>query len=259
MSGSAPDAIDLIASRVEVVLVGTSHPGNIGAAARAMKTMGLSRLKLVEPRQFPSPEAVAMASGADDLLLAADCCGTVAQAVSNATLVIGASARSRRADRQPVDGRSAAGIAIDELLGGGRVALLFGRERTGLTNEELDYCHHLLQLPANPEYASLNVASAVQICAYEMRIAALAAAGLDGQPTARAAHARHPAHLAADTATMEGFYHQLEQLATDSGFLKPEQPGQLMRRLRLLFARARPTNSELNIVRGLLAACRSRE
>ena len=225
-----------------IVLINTSHPGNIGAAARAMKNMGLDQLCLVEPLQFPSAEATARASGADDLLSAAQCVNGLDEAIAGASLVIGASARSRTLPVPMLNPRQCAELVMQqpesELS-----AILFGRERTGLTNDELDRCHYLVQIPTNPDYPSLNVAAAVQVIAYELRMAA----GIPAEKTEKN-------HRFATADEMELFYRHLESTLVRIDFLDPENPRQLMRRLRRLYGRVRPNENEINILRGILTA-----
>lgn len=229
-----------VLSRVRVVLVAPQHPGNIGAAARAMKVMGLSDLALVAPQQFPNAEATARASGADDLLAAARVHDTLDAAIADCTLAIGTSARPRHTTWPLLDARAAAATAVQRATAGAGVALVFGRERSGLTNDELDRCRIHLQIPTNADYASLNLAAAVQVVAYELRMAAGA--------TVAAPATREPV-TAGD---MEGLYAHWEQVLTASGFHDPEEPKLLMRRLRRLFDRAEPDRIELNILRGAL-------
>ena len=225
-----------------IVLVNTSHPGNIGAAARAMKNMGLDELFLVSPQHFPSAEATARASGADDLLSSAQCVSGLDEAVAGAGLVIGASARSRTLPVPMLNPRQCAELVMQQPEST-LSAILFGRERTGLTNEELDRCHYLVQIPTNPDYPSLNVAAAVQVIAYELRMAA-------GIP----AEKMEKNHRFATADEMELFYQHLESTLTGIDFLNPENPRQLMRRLRRLFGRVRPNENEINILRGILTA-----
>ena len=225
-----------------IVLVNTSHPGNIGAVARAMKNMALSELCLVDPQRYPSAEATARASGADDLLASARCCNTLEEAIADAVLVIGASARSRSLPLPMLDPRACARL-VDEQPESQAVAILFGRERSGLSNEELDRCHYLVQIPSNPAYPSLNIAAAVQIIAYELRLLAgrrsnIGDTGIDY----------------ATTEQMEQFYDHLEQTLLKLEFLEPANPRELMRRLRRLFGRTRPDQNEINILRGILTA-----
>lgn len=231
-------------NNVRIVLVAPQHPGNIGAAARAMKVMGLTQLVLIAPAQFPHADATARAAGADDLLAGAKVHETVAEAVADCQLVIGTSARERSLPWPMVDPRQAADRA---LAVGGPVALVFGRERSGLTNEELDLCHAHLRIPCNPEFASLNLASAVQVACYELRMAA-------GSPPAHT----DPEPLAT-SGELEGLYTHLRAVSEASEFLDPEQPGVLMRRLRRLFSRAEPLASEVRILRGLLKSLDPRQ
>lgn len=227
---------------VRVVLVNTSHPGNIGAAARAMKNMGLTDLCLVSPQAFPSAEATARASGADDLLASAACVDSLEGALADCELVVGASARNRTLPVPMLDPRETAGLIMQQPEGT-RAAILFGRERTGLTNAELDRCHYLVRIPTHPDYPSLNVAAAVQVVAYELRMAA-------GQALPRQEYR----HRFATAEEMELFYRHLEEMLIEVGFLDADNPRQLMRRLRRLFGRARPNYNELNILRGILTA-----
>ena len=231
---------------VQIVLVNTSHPGNIGAAARAMKNMGLDKLCLVNPQIFPSAEATARASGADDLLAAARRVDSLDAALTGTRLVIGASARNRTLPVPMLDPRECAELVMQQ-PGDTATAIVFGRERTGLTNDELDRCHYLVQIPANPDYPSLNVAAAVQVISYELRMAA----GLSlSRPGSR--------HRYATTEEMELFYQHLEEVLVAIEFLDAGNPRQLMRRLRRLFGRARPNENEVNILRGILTAIEQR-
>jgi len=226
-----------------IVLINPSHPGNIGAAARAMKTMGLSRLYLVEPQRYPSAEATARASGADDILAKAVVCDTLEDAVADCVLVAGTSARERALPWPLMEAREGAQRLLEE--GGGHpVALLFGRERTGLTNAELARCHYHVHIPTNPDYSSLNLAAAVQLMSYELRLAALGAEAAGG--IARATE--EPV----SQAEMEGFYAHLERVLVAIDYFDPENPRWLPQRLRRLFGRLRPDRPELNILRGIL-------
>jgi tRNA/rRNA methyltransferase/tRNA (cytidine32/uridine32-2'-O)-methyltransferase len=231
--------------RVHVVLVGTTHPGNIGAAARAMKTMGLERLTLVAPLRFPDPEATTRASGADDLLERARVVDDLDAALAPCRLVVGTSARARSLRWPEWDPRLAARRLLEAVGAGGEVALVFGRERTGLSNAELERCHALVRIPANPDFASLNLAAAVQLMAWELRVAAGDALWgeryEDPDPPATAAELAH-------------LYSHAERALVALEFLDPDNPKQLMRRLRRLCARARPSSREVEILRGILAA-----
>lgn len=228
---------------IHIVLVNPTHPGNIGATARAMKNMGLRRLALVGPRDYPSAEATARASGADDILAAATVHETLDEALGESRLVIGTSARRRTIDWPHVDPRRCAEV-IAARGDDGKVAILFGREHSGLTNAEIDRCHYLLHIPSNAEYSSLNLAAAVQIVAYELRMAAVTLPAA-GEPDA------------ADTASaaeLEAFYDHLERTLLELEFLNPDNPKKLMRRLRRLFNRALPDQQEINMLRGILSA-----
>jgi TrmH family RNA methyltransferase len=231
-------------SRIRVVLINTTHPGNIGATARAMKVMGLSKLHLVTPGKFPDAEATALASGADDLLQHAQVHETLESALENCGLVLGTSARLRSLSMPQFDARTAAQQAVAEVPQH-EVALLFGRERYGLTNEEMQRCNWLVHINANPEYSSLNLAQAVQVLSYELRMAAMG----EQKPSAGL-----PEREPVDGMQMERFFQHLEQTLLDIQFLNPAQPKKLMMRLRRLFNRARPDQNEINILRGILTA-----
>ncbi|MFC3816040.1 RNA methyltransferase [Lysobacter sp. GCM10012299] len=239
------------AERLRIVLVGTQHPGNIGSAARAMKTMGLARLVLVAPEKAPSVESYALAAGADDVLAAATTCATLAEAVADCRLVLGCTARSRRVALEELLPRDAAARAVGEAGAGAEVALVFGRERTGLTNDELQLCHASVHIPANPDYSSLNLAAAVQVLSYELRLAVLAAtapaaAAADGDGAER----REPP---ASHAEMEGFFAQLGDTLDAIDFHKGRAPESAMRKLRRLYLRAGLDSREVRILRGILA------
>lgn len=241
------NAGDLL-GRIRVVLINTTHPGNIGATARAMKVMGLSNLHLVTPGRFPDADATALASGADDLLQHAQVHDSLDGALENCGLVLGTSARIRSLAMPQLDARSAARQAVAELPKH-EVALLFGRERYGLTNEEMQRCNWLVHIDANPEYASLNLAQAVQVLSYELRMAVMRSG--EEQPGDFPAT---PEWQPVDGLQMERFYEHLEQALKDVRFLNPAQPRKLMMRLRRLFNRARPDQNEINILRGILTA-----
>jgi tRNA (cytidine32/uridine32-2'-O)-methyltransferase len=232
---------------IRVILSQTSHPGNIGAAARAMKTMGLTQLVLVKPKRFPDAEATARASGADDVLATARVETGIDAALAGCRLVIGASARSRSIPCPVIDpGECARKLYAESQQGS--VAVLFGCEQSGLSNTEIDRCHFLVQIPTNPAYGSLNLAAAVQIICYEIMVAHL---GKEGPGRGGESDA-----VSADE--MERFYAHLEQVLVELDFLDPRNPRQLMRRLRRLFNRARPDRNEMNILRGILTAALQR-
>ncbi len=223
---------------MRVVLVETSHPGNIGASARAMKNMGLQELTLVNPKRFPDADATARASGADDILYEARVVDSVGEAIADCTLVLGMSARRRNVPIKTLDVRRAAVMARENT---GRVAVMFGCERSGLSNNDLDKCHALVQIPT-ADYASLNLAMAVQVFAYEWFM---------GQEIAP--ETKDPKDLPT-AAAMEHFYGHLESILIQTGFLDPNNPRQLMRRLRRIFNRAEIDPNELKILRGILSA-----
>jgi TrmH family RNA methyltransferase len=228
---------------IRIVLVGTTHPGNIGAVARAMKNMGISDLALVEPRHFPHKDATARASGAVDVLENAVVAESLADAVSDCVYTVGASARARAINWPTLEPRDCAARLIRESEAG-PVAAVFGPEKYGLTNEHLDLCDALLTIPTNPDFASLNLGMAVQVLTYELR-----AAGVDREQPEYV-----PDAPLATSEDMEHFYAHLESVLTDIRFLDPENPRHLMRRLRRLFVRARPDQNEVNILRGILTA-----
>ncbi|MHB1620620.1 MAG: tRNA (cytosine(32)/uridine(32)-2'-O)-methyltransferase TrmJ [Sulfuricella sp.] len=232
-----------VLNNIRIVLSHTSHPGNIGAAARAMKTMGLERLYLVNPKAFPDPVADARAAGALDVLENARVCATLDEALAGTVLVVAVTARRRDLSHEMLSAHQAASSML-ELALQGEVALLFGTEMSGLSNAELDKCQLLATIPANPEFTSLNLASAVQILAYELRMAFLGEAEV---PVAKAMEA-------ASFEDVERFYQHLERTMIDTGFLDPACPGRLMQRLRRLFARARPEKEEVSILRGILTS-----
>jgi len=207
-----------------------------------MKTMGLDHLRLVQPKYFPHADATAMASGAEDLLNRAQLFETLPDAVADCLAVAGASARLRTHHWPTHDARDSASRLL-AMADQGPVAVVLGRERTGLRNEELDHCQWLLNIPANPEYPSLNLAMAVQIVAYELRIAAGGAESLAS-----------PQLEPAPAAELERFYEHIEQVMVETEFLNPDNPRHLMRRVRLLFNRAVPDQNEVNILRGLLTS-----
>jgi tRNA/rRNA methyltransferase/tRNA (cytidine32/uridine32-2'-O)-methyltransferase len=234
-----------MSAAIRIVLVSPSHPGNIGAVARAMKTMGLDDLALVAPRLFPHAEATAMAAGADDLLAGARVCASLDEALAGCRLVIGSSARSRSIRWPRLDPREAA-VQLVAARAEGPAALLFGPERTGLSNDDLDRCHALVSLPTNPDYGSLNLASAVQVFAYEIRMAGLAAQHA-GAETPDAGGRR-----LATADEVEGFFAHLERTLQEVDFIDPARPGRVLRRMRRLFARARAEEDEIQILRGIL-------
>lgn len=238
------------ADRLRIVLVCTQHPGNIGSAARAIKTMGLSRLVLVGPERSDSVDSWALAAGADDVLAAALRFDTLAEAVADCRLVLGCTARSRRVALDEMLPRDAAARTIREAAGGAEVALVFGRERTGLTNDELQLCHAAVHIPANPEYSSLNLAAAVQVIAYELRLALLDM-GTEGE--ARRVVETRREDPPASHAELEGFFTQLAETLDAIDFHKGRAPESAMRKLRRLFLRTELDSREVRLLRGILA------
>lgn len=234
-------------SRCRIVLVETSHPGNIGAAARAMKTMGLRELYLVQPGRYPSADATARASGANDVLADARIVTRLEDALNDCTLVLGTSARLRSLRWPIINPREAAQLAVRQ-AGDQKLALVFGRERSGLTNEELSLCHQLIHIPVDRAYQSLNLAAAVQVVTYELRMKFA-----DTKPE----QTPEPGESPAPAEVMGGFYKHLEETLLGVGYLNPDNPRHLMPRLRRLFHRARPTLNEINIMRGILKAFNS--
>lgn len=236
-------------ARVRIVLVETTHPGNIGAAARAMLTMGLQRLVLVKPRSFPDEQASSRAAGADAVLANAVVVDSLEAAVRDCAWVVASSARPRHLGDEPLQPTEAATRLI-EAAQAAEVALVFGSERMGLTNEELDFCHAQTLVPANPGYSSLNLAAAVQLYAWELRKAAVAAPRVSPKEG-------HPWYQPPSHEQFENFYTHLQRVLLGTGFLDPANPRLLMRRLRQLFNRARPDLNELNILRGILTSVES--
>jgi tRNA/rRNA methyltransferase len=232
-----------ILANVRVVLSHTTHPGNIGAAARAMKTMGLESLYLVHPRHFPDPQADAMACGSEDLLRKAVVCGSVDEALQGTVFVAAMTARLRDISHEVLAPREAMPLLLQHAANH-PVALLFGTEMAGLTNEEMGKSHLHIRIPANPEFSSLNLAAAVQVACYELNVAA----GHAGPNLAKAEvePARHE--------DLERLYAHLEQALTQIGFFKTKAPNKLMQKLRRLYARARLDREEVNILRGILTA-----
>lgn len=226
----------------KVVLVETSHPGNIGAVARAMKNMGMDQLRLVSPKLFPHADATARASGADDVLRGAVVYDSLQDAIADCQIVLGSSARDRTISWPSVTARECAekwGCNTDE-----NIALVFGRENSGLKNHELDLCHYLLRIPCNPHYSSLNLAAAVQVVCYELFVAS-------GQQYQSNIGDQGEEPLAT-AEQMESFYEHLQQTMADIGFLHPERSKSIMRRLRRVFNRTQLDTKELDILRGIL-------
>jgi tRNA/rRNA methyltransferase len=227
--------------RIRVVLSRPSHPGNIGAAARAMKTMGLAELALVAPRAFPHAEATALAAGATDVLEAARVYPSLEAAVADCIVAAGFSARRRELSHPPQTLREAAPELAALATSQGRVALVFGNETSGLSNEELARCQRFVSIPANPAYPSLNLAAAVQVVCYELAVASASFEAPRAMP-----------REAATGADVERLCEELERVAVASGYLDPKEPGRFMQRIRRLFARAGLEREEVKILRGFL-------
>ena len=236
---------------VRIVLVNTSDCRNIGSAARAMKTMGLSQLVLVDPKEMPNGQAQAMAAGATDVLAGAKVVGTLEEAINDCGLVVGTSARSRTLPWPMLEPRGCGEKLIDEVRNF-PVALVFGRESSGLTNEELQLCHFHVQIPANPEYSSLNLAMAVQTLSYEVRTSYLIArekATQEKPVQKKVEEEEYP--IVEET---ERLYQHFEDALLATGFIVPSHPGLVMTKLRRLFNRVRPDVKEVKMLRGMLAS-----
>lgn len=240
----------VLLSNIRIVLVATTHPGNIGATARAMKNMGLSDLALVAPKIFPSEEATARAAGADDILAQAQVFASLDEALADRQQIVGASARLRAITWPQLSPRECA-EKIVATAGGVKTAILFGRESTGLSNEELERCHHLLHIPCNPEFSSLNVAAAVQVVAYELFQAAQARQDMPPESDGEA--------VLATGEEMESFHGHLLQTLHEIGFLHERKSSpMLIRRLRRIFIRSGLEQADIHILRGILAAVQRR-
>jgi len=236
----------VVQERIRFCLVRTTHPGNIGATARAMKNMGLRRLHLVNPARFPGYEVTSLAAGAADVIDDAVVADNLAEALSDCSLVLGTTARDRRIEWPTIGPAEAARLMVEEALRGRQVAVVFGTERSGLSNEEVEHCHQLIRIPTDSAYASLNLAAAAQIIAYEVFKHAA------GNETAQS---EAPEAGAVDPAEMRRFYRHLQETLYDLDFVKVSHPPvQLMRKLVRLFNRARPNREEMNILRGILSA-----
>ncbi len=233
-----------LARRLRIVLVEPNHPGNIGGAARAMKVMGLTQLALIRPQRYPDPQAEWRAAGALDVLDGAQLFDSVAAAVADCQLIIGTSTRSRSIPWPEVDARGAARRILDQAPGQ-KVAILFGREASGLTNDELQRCHVHLLIPANPDYPSLNLAMAVQIVCYELYQHALGGSGeaLDSRWDREAA----------TSAQLEALIEHWNEVLEELDYLDPDNPGKVMTRFRRLFTRLELDETEAQMLRGFLS------
>lgn len=271
MSNSTPQEPQFdpqLLDSIKIVLCQTSHPGNIGAAARAMKTMGLKHLVLVKPKDFPSEEAMVRSSGALDVLENAQVVETVEEALADCRLIIGTSSRNRALPWPLIEPREM-GELIKEQKEARPVAIMFGRESTGLLNEELQLCHYHVNIPANPEYMSLNLASAVQLVAYEIRLASKITAesvgedshSIDGDSDYSSTHGAEAdlehdkdSEQLASFEEVDGLYNHLESAMNKTDFYNPEQPKLLPARIRRILAKARLNKGEVNILRGFLSS-----
>lgn len=243
---------EILLSRVRIVLCRPSHPGNIGAVARAMKTMGIEKLFLVQPKQFPDPEADTRATGAVDVLEKAQVTRSLSEALAGASYSVALSARQRDIGPQISAPREAiaslmAKAASDE------VALVFGNETVGLTNDEIMHCQAAVTIPTNPAFSSLNLGAAVQVLCYECRMGAY-----DGSAPLSSHKATPYSSPLAAHEEVEGLFSHLESVMTDSGFYNPKQPGRLMPKLRRLFLRTNLEKDEVNILRGILASTQTK-
>jgi len=250
-------------SQVAVVLMRTSHPGNIGGAGRAMKTMGLSDLRLVSPKNFPCDEAYRRSSGAEDVLIKAQVCDSLEDAIKDCHIVIGASARSRKMAWPLMNPRDCSELVVNaissrQIAGQTKVALLFGQEASGLSNEELQRCNYHVNIPANAEYSSLNLSMAVQVICYEIRMSLLYRGYSESAAAARlSALSPQLGNWDVDLASsddVERFFEHLEETLIKIEFHDPKNPRMLMTRLRRLIQRAHMDKMEVNIMRGIMTA-----
>ena len=231
-----------MASNIRIVLVNPSHAGNIGAVARAMKTMELKDLYLINPKDFPNVNATAMAAGADDILAHATVTNSLLEALHNTQIVFGTSARLRALQLPPLDPKKAANI-ISSKAKTNNIAILFGRENNGLSNEELEMCNYHIYIPTNPNFSSLNIAAAVQLIVYEIKMARKVSANIDTRQTELA-----------DTDGIQSFYQHLQQTLLAINFLYPDNQKSIMAKLKRLFNRTQLEKSEISILRGILTA-----
>jgi len=228
-------------ANIRIVLCQTSHPGNIGSTARAMKTMGLNRLYLVRPKHFPNSEATSLSVNAADLLETAVVTESLEQALADCQFVIGVSGKERSLSQQVMTVREAA-QEVKSVAMHSEIALVFGTEMSGLTNDEADRCHVLATIPANPEYTSLNLAQAVQIMCYEIRMAL----------TTGTLHYQEKAVDLATQEDLERFYEHMREVLEHIGYINPRAPKKLFERLRRLYGRSRLEKEEVNLLRGIL-------
>jgi tRNA/rRNA methyltransferase len=228
-------------NQYRIVLCQTSHPGNIGSVARAMKTMGIHDLHLVQPKHFPHPESVSLACGADDILDNAVRCDSLPEALTGCAFAIGLTARARQISHPLLPVREAISEATQIATQNQKVALVFGNEMSGLSNRELAVCNLLAMIPTNPDFSSLNIAAAVQVVCYELFIAAT---GGDISPQKKTS--------LATSEEMEGFFGHLEETLVKIGYLNIDSPKKLLLRIRRIYSRSRLEKEEVNILRGIL-------
>jgi tRNA/rRNA methyltransferase len=240
-----------ILNNIRIVLCATSHPGNIGSAARAMKTMGFKHFYLVTPQHYPDPQATALAAGATDVLDNAIVTATLSEALVGCAFAIGLSARKRNLSHEIVTPRIAAQQGL-EIAQHQQIALVFGTEMSGLSNAELDCCQLLAMIPANPEYSSLSLAMAVQVMCYELRMQALELEALNNDALGGNRDEVPGAVELANNEDLERFYTHLEETLLHIGYLNPAAPKKLFERLRRLYARSRLEKEEINLLRGIL-------
>jgi len=239
--------------RIRIVLVNTSHPGNIGAAARAMKNMGLSRLYLVQPKDYPCDEAYSRAASAIDVLHHATVVDSLAEALHGCVWMAGASARTRTVPWPMYEPRESAAVCMQNTAQG-EVAVVFGRERSGLSNDELELCNALVHIPTNPEYSSLNVAAAVQVLCYELWLASPEYTGIEVS-----IGNTHPDDAPASADLLDGMYAHMDRMLEHIGFYGASNPDVIMRRMKGLLNRTQPTLREVAILRGIFSAAQGKK
>ena len=242
---------------IRIVMVNTSHPGNIGAAARAMKNMGLSKLYLVEPKDYPSLEAISRSVGAVDILDDAVVVKDLNEAISGCAWVAGTSARLRTIEWPILEPRECVQKALDHIGQGGivqeEIAVVFGNETSGLTNEQMERCNVLLHIPTNPQFSSLNIAAAVQVVCYEFRQA------LIHDKTISPRGSKHRYDNMANASQLEGMFGHIRDALEQLGFFGTKNPDVMMRRLKALFSRAETTRREVSIIRGICSAIQGKK
>ena len=237
---------------IRIVMVNTSHPGNIGAAARAMKNMGLTKLYLVEPKEYPSLEAISRSVGAVDVLDDAVVVKNLDEAISDCVWVAGTSARFRTIEWPILEPRDCVEKALDN-IGQSEIAIVFGNETNGLTNEQMERCNVLLHIQTNPEFSSLNIAAAVQVVCYEFRQALVKVKVKSPKGS------KHRYDTMANATQLEGMYGHIREALDQLEFFGTKNPDVMMRRLKGLFSRAETTQREVSIIRGVCAAIQGKK